>query len=95
MSVAQLPPVDCAARRDPGMAGGRRRSVLAGAITLLLSAQFCLGATDAPFLREGRAGFVVSHIEYGLTTAEAEAKRLEERRRIGQRVEIEPQAWQT
>ena len=73
MSVAQLPPVDCAARRDPGMAGGRRRSVLAGAITLLLSAQFCLGATDAPFLREGRAGFVVSHIEYGLTTAEAEA----------------------
>ena len=40
---------------------------------LLLSGQACLAAVELPFVSAGKAGFVLSHIEYGLSSAEAEA----------------------
>lgn len=45
--------------------------VLCGAFALL-SGQPALAAAEAPFVRDGEAGFVVSHIEYGLSGDAAE-----------------------
>lgn len=71
MAVARLLSAVFPARRSAS--GGNEKVLLIGLIALLLPAQKSLGALPAPFISEGRAGFVVSHLDFGLTSATAEA----------------------